>query len=209
MRLVSKDLGTPVVDPVWRPWGPREAAERLERFRRPWYVVAGWAVDLFLGEQTRDHDDLELGIPRVAFAALRAELSDLEFSVVGDGRQFAVTPHALEEHFQTWGWSGTAGGYVVDVFRDPHEGDVWECRRDPTIRRPFDELVRCTPDGIPYLAPEVVMLFKAKHLRDKDEHDWALVRPRLDAPARSWLRAALARVHPGHPWLVALDDDDV
>jgi len=206
MRRVTADVGVPLVDPVWRAWLPAEAAARLEAVRSPWYVVAGWAVDLFLGEQTRDHHDLELGIPRATFAELADELSDLEFSVVGDGTRFALTPQALTEHFQTWGWSDAVGAYVVDVFRDPHEGDVWQCRRDPTIRRPFDELVRRSADGIPYLAPEVVMLFKAKHRRDKDEQDWALVRPRLDARAHAWLRAALSRVHPGHPWLAQLDD---
>ncbi len=32
------------------PWRPAEVAARLEGVSTPWYVVAGWALDLFRGE---------------------------------------------------------------------------------------------------------------------------------------------------------------
>ena len=38
----------------------------------------------------------------------------------------------------------------------------------------------------------------------KDEADFAAATPLLSAPARAWLRDALALVHPGHPWGAAL-----
>lgn len=28
------------------------------------------------------------------------------------------------------------GNYLLDVFREPHDGDTWVCRRDQTIRLP-------------------------------------------------------------------------
>jgi hypothetical protein len=75
------------------------------------------------------------------------------------------------------------------------------CRRDPVLRRPYAEVVRRGAAGIPYLAPEIVLLFKAKHARAKDEDDLAAIAPRLDLEQRRWLRDALERVHPGHRWL--------
>ncbi len=179
---------------------PHEVAARLRGTPAPWYVVAGWAVDLFVGEQTRDHEDLEIATPADAFEDVRRALSFLDFFVVGDGHRYPLEPAAMSEHFQTWGWDAERSAYVLDVFRDPGGSGEWVCRRAPGIRRPLDEVVRRDRQGIPYLAPEAVMLFKAKHCRDKDERDWGVVRPRLDARQRAWLLDALDLVHPGHRW---------
>jgi hypothetical protein len=86
----------------------------------------------------------------------------------------------------------------VDVFREPWEEDTWVCRRDPSIRRPVTDAIERDPNGIPYLAPEIVLLFKAKHAaRDKDAADFARVLPLLDVQRRQWLADALGVVHLG------------
>jgi hypothetical protein len=41
-------------DAGWEPWRPEEAARRLSEVGVPWYVAAGWAIDLFLGRQRVD-----------------------------------------------------------------------------------------------------------------------------------------------------------
>lgn len=79
------------------------------------------------------------------------------------------------------------------------------CRRDSRIRRPYRAVIERTADGIPYLAPEVVLLFKAgssraKQPRDKDEADLLTVLPDLDRARLRWLDDALAIIHPTHPW---------
>ena len=57
-------------------------------------------------------------------------------------------------------------------------------------------------DGIRYLNPEIVLSFKARQLRSKDEHDFAATVPLLDDGARSWLADYLERCEePDHPWL--------
>ncbi|MGX6607557.1 nucleotidyltransferase domain-containing protein [Micromonosporaceae bacterium Da 78-11] len=185
---------------AWAPWHPRRLAERLAGIETPWYVAGGWAVDLHLGVRTREHEDLEIAVPRAHFGSVAARFPELDFYVAGDGRVVPVTPAALGEHFQTWAYDREAAVWRFDVFREPHDGDVWVSRRDPGLRRPYAEIVRRTPDGIPYLAPEVVLLFKAKHRRDKDEADFAVTAPRLTPTERAWLDKALDVVHPGHPW---------
>ena len=62
-------------------------------------------------------------------------------------------------------------------------------------------MIARTPDGIPYLVPEVVLLFKAKHDRAKDHADFEGALPQMSEEQRAWLASSLARVHPGHPWL--------
>ena len=60
---------------AWEPWRPDEVAARLSGIAAPWCVVGGWAIDLFLGRETRPHGDLEISIPRSAFAEVRDRLS--------------------------------------------------------------------------------------------------------------------------------------
>ena len=198
--------GQPADDVLWDPWSPEEVLARLGGTALTWCVTAGWAIDLFVGRRTRDHHDLEICVPRARWPALRAALPELDFLAAGDGRLWPADAPALERFFQTWG-RDARGTFRLDVFRDPHDGDTWICRRDPTIRRPYATLIETTPSGVPFMAPEVTLLFKAKHDRDKDRHDLRVALPLLDAARVGWLRTALARVHPGHPWSALLDVD--
>jgi hypothetical protein len=196
-------------DPPWSPWTPEEVAQRLGGIATRWYVVAGWAIELFVGRAIRPHADIEVGVAAAGFGELREALAAYPCDVVGSnddgvGRAWPLESPAFDEHFQTWFREPGSGVYRLDVFRDPHDADTWICRRDPTIRRPYGELVHTTSTGIPYLAPEVALLFKAKHLQGKDAIDFAAALPLLSATQVEWLADALERVHPGHAWLAAL-----
>lgn len=63
---------------AWCPWHPNELARRLSGISRPWCVVGGWALDLWHGYQTRDHDDLEFTILRDDLSAFRQVLKGME-----------------------------------------------------------------------------------------------------------------------------------
>jgi hypothetical protein len=54
------------------------------------------------------------------------------------------------------------------------------------------------------MSPEAVLLFKAKHDRDKDRTDLAVCLPLMTDVERAWLAEAIAMVHPGHAWLAIL-----
>ena len=196
--------GIALADPVWDAWQPAEIARRLAGVRAHWYVAGGWALDLSLGKQRREHDDLEIGVAAARFGAVRAALSDYHIDVVAAGCRWPLDSPAFGETYQTWVREPATGVYRVDIFREPHDGHTWICRRDETIRLPYQQIIRRTLAGIPYLVPEIVLLFKAKHVRRKDEDDFEAMLPLLRPAAVEWLRAALARVHPGHAWLGAL-----
>jgi hypothetical protein len=175
----------------------------------PWYVAAGWAIDLFLGGERREHEDLEIAVPRDCFHEVSAALRGFELFVVGGppGRAWplATAGSALDEHHQTWVRDPATGKWRLDIFRELSDGDTWICRRDSRIRLPYRSLILRTTAGIPFARPEVVMLFKAKAARPKDDDDFAAVLPHLEPAARRWLAAALEMVHPGHPSLARLD----
>ena len=171
---------------TWNPWSPRELADRLAGVAASWCVAGGWALDLWLGHATRDHEDLELAIPRAQFAAIRAAFAAFELFTAGDGelvhlpRDREPPPH----RHQTWVLDPIAREWRTDVFLKPGDATTWIYRRDESLTLPRDQAVAHTADGIPYLVPEVVLLFKAKAVRAKDELDFAAALPTLERSAR-------------------------
>jgi hypothetical protein len=186
-------------------WTPNDVARHLSGTATPWYVAAGWALDLFRGTRTRAHGDIEIAIPAASFPQVRNRFPGYHFDAVSSGRIWEnATPDVLAATHQTWLRDPATGSYLLDVFREPHDGDTWICRRDETIRLPYRDIIQQTRDGIPYLAPELVLLFKAKHARRKDQADFDATVPHLTPAQRETLAGLLARTHPGHPWLAEL-----
>jgi hypothetical protein len=193
----------------WDAWSPEKVAKVLAPVEAPWYVAAGWAIDLFLGGDYREHDDLEIAVPRDRFHEVVEALAGFELFVVGVPRRGFVSVleqarDALDVTHQTWVREPEAGLWRLDIMREPSDGNVWICRRDERIRLPYDEVIERTADGIPYGRPEIVLLFKAKHARAKDDADFAAALPRLGPERRRWLADALAVVHPDHRWLTSV-----
>jgi hypothetical protein len=192
----------------WAAWRPETVAKLLQDVRAPWYVAAGWAIDLFLGEERREHEDLEIAVPNSRFDEIVDRLAGFEIFVItgpGEATPLDEARDRLVETHQTWVREQATGLWRLDVFREPSDGDAWICRRDARIRMPYDRMIEWTSDGIPYGRPEVVLLYKAKHAqRDRDRRDFDDVVPRLDEERLRWLADALGLVHPGHPWIAEL-----
>ncbi|MZD09800.1 hypothetical protein GTW43_32665 [Streptomyces sp. SID5785] len=186
-------------------WRPEQVVARLDGVAAPWCVAAGWALDLFRGAPSRPHGDLEIAVPAASFDAVRDRFPEYAFDAVGRGRIWpAADEETLAATHQTWVRDPSTGDFLFDVFREPHDGGTWICRRDPRLRLPYDAVRAHTADGIPYLVPELVLLFKAKALRPKDESDFRGALPLLDRARRARLRGWLERTHPGHAWTAAL-----
>ena len=126
--------------------------------------------------------------------------------VVGVPADGLVTPleHArdrLAETHQTWLREPETGLWRLDLFREPGDETTWVCRRDERIRLPYDEVIAWTDDGIPYGRPEVVLLYKAKHVeREKDQADFEAALPHLEPESES-APGRVARARPPRPRL--------
>lgn len=200
----GRPISADEADQLWDPWTPAEVARRLAGVDAPWCVAAGWAIDLYLGDPPRPHADIEIAAPRRDFPQITAALDGFDWDVAGGGRLWPYPD--VSDHpglHQTWCREPATGRYRLDVFREPHDGDQWVCRRDPSITLTYDELIRVR-DGIPYVIPEVALLFKAHRTAPKDEGDFQRVAPRLEDNARTRLTGWLARLYPDHSWLARL-----
>jgi hypothetical protein len=194
--MAGRKLADAEINELWAPWTPSEVARRLSRVAAPWYVAAGWALELFTAEAAREHYDLEIAVPAARFGEIMSAFPGFDWDVVGDGQIWPL-PEQLANHHQTWLREPATGRYRIDVFREPHVGDHWVCRRDASITLPYSELILHTNDGIPYATPEVALLFKAKRVRSKDEADFQRVLPNMNPAQRSRLTSWISRAHPG------------
>jgi hypothetical protein len=193
----------------WDPWRPEQMARLLADVDLPWYVAAGWAIDLFLGGERRKHGDIEVAVPNARFDELADVLAGFEVFVITARREATPIAEArdrLTDTHQTWIRDPSTGKWCFDLFREPSDGDTWICRRDPAIRLPYAQVIEWTDHGIPFVRPEIALLFKAKHSDEaKNVADFDAALPHLDDGRRAWLRAALERVQPGHTWLAELE----
>jgi hypothetical protein len=129
-----------------------------------------------------------------------------ELFSVSSGYAWPFRADIEDGSYQTWVRDPATQRWRLDLFREPHDGDTWICRRNPEIRMPYRELIRRTPDGIPYAVPETILLFKAKATREKDDTDFTAVLPHLERGALAWLYDALRLTHPDHAWIGRIDD---
>ena len=97
---------------------------------------------------------------------------------------------------------------MLDFLIEDHSGERWRFRRDHRVSRDVMELGR-SGDGLPYIRPEIALLYKAKQPRHKDREDFRRVAPLLSDAARAWLREAIDMVHVRHPWSKELETMNV
>jgi hypothetical protein len=159
---------------------------------------------------SRVHHDVDVVIPRLDQLALQHYMT-------GQGWRF-MTP--LKGRLEPWPLHmrlelprhqvhAHRDGAFIDFLLSDIEAGVWRYRRDPTIIQTIERASLATDAGIPFLAPELVLLFKSKNTsdqeRDKDQADFEKVQPHLEPERRAWLRWALLATDPTHPWLAQLD----
>ncbi len=191
---------------AWDAWTPDTLSRRLSGVSLPWCIVGGWALDLWHGSQTRAHSDLEFTVLRRDLNAFLCLFHELTFYTAHSG---VLEPVRAEQKpssdiLQFWGFDRVAERWRIDMMIEPGTDETWAYKRAPSIIRPRADMVMQTINGIPYLNPAAVLLFKARDRRPKDRGDFEKALPTLQAHDRAWLKACLGSLHPGHEWSTAL-----
>jgi Aminoglycoside-2''-adenylyltransferase len=191
-----------------------EVAESLANLRAPFFVAGGWAIDLHLGRVTREHHDIDTLVMRRDQLGLHKALKQFSLKKIiphpeGLANRGTVTDwppgERLELPFdQINAYRAGESEPAFEVLLAESSDSEWIFRRSPKIRMPLARMGFHPLWGLPYLAPEIVLLFKAKQLEPRDRIDFSNTLPALSADARRWLRDAIGKTYPDHEWLNAL-----
>lgn len=185
---------------------PQKMAAIMQNFQSHWFIAGGWAVDLFLGEISRSHADIEIAIFRRDQMALQSYLSQwvlqkIESSApsVWNRNEFLELPvheiHCFHE---------TAEPRNFEVLLNERDADEWIYRRNEKVRRSLRDIYSTTNSGFKFLRPEIVLLYKSKNPQTKDEQDFENVVNHLDGESKKWLGNALEICYSKHHWLKEL-----
>ncbi|HEY2464895.1 MAG TPA: hypothetical protein VGI32_12635 [Steroidobacteraceae bacterium] len=206
MTTPAKTVCTPMMNAVWRPASPIEVLDWLSPLPVPWWIAGGWALDLFLEQVTRPHGDIDVGIFRRDAPGVCATLSEWEFFEARAGALTRLNPGAAPRAAVNSLWCRCRGEseWALELMLDEGDDDHWTFRRDQKIGRALPIAIRRSPEGVPYLAPEIQLLYKSKTVRPQDRIDFDRVIDRLDQDARAWLRSSIERLDPSHAWLAKL-----
>jgi hypothetical protein len=192
----------------WDPLTPVALAGLMVSFPAPWWIVGGYALEAFT-RVPRRHDDIDMAIHADSVPALRAQLGRTFHLWSNHGGTFRILsdehPEPLHPLSQIWMRSNARSPWQVDCILNPSVDGRWQSRHDSGFIADLTDVTWVAPDGIRYLNPEVVLLFKAKQHRPKDAVDLETTWQLLTPEQQGWLREAVARRYPDHPWHPRLD----
>jgi hypothetical protein len=179
------------------------ACRAFQDYPGAWFFCGGTALDLFCGQPLRTRHDIDIGLLRDEQDFLRAHFPGIELSYVENSskrlwreERIELPVHELYLHLP--------GEHLELLLNEAADGK-WIYRRDARVTRDMQDAILTAPPGIPYLAPEIVLLYKSKHLRDRDIFDFNAVIARLSTAQRGWLKDALQTCYlGGHPWSESL-----
>ncbi|MCM3757528.1 hypothetical protein M3197_08500 [Sporosarcina aquimarina] len=173
----------------------------MAEFARTWFFAGGWAIDLFVGKETREHQDLEIAVFRKDQIYLKDYLEGWEFKKVIKGELHSWKNEFLELPIHEIHASNILTEDTIEILLNETKDGDWKFRRDTRISCPINSVWSVTKRGIPYLNPEIVLLYKAKNTREKDHQDFVTVKDYLEDDQKKWLRDALELHEPEHYWL--------
>lgn len=190
-----------------------------------WFVIAGWALDLFIGKKTREHKDIEISIWRDEASSLFKRFSNSRVDmVVGHKRYQALEKDSVIDkrgHLVIRNISMEGKSFDIELFTTERIDDHWIFRKQNDVKAPMDEAVLTAACGTRYLAPQYVLLYKswfypsmeqvirdmpseADFLRkcwETDCRDFQIALPLLSERQKQQLYQLLNTFTPGIPWL--------
>ena len=195
-------------------------------------VCGGFALDLFLGYETRTHGDIDI----LAFWEDREKIITymqskgyIVYEMLGGGKVHRITDIKMQEKLRKNIFCCTEDCELVRLY-DTDEADVYWLdyqhtgltklnyieflfnekteeefiyARDERVRRGLANAILET-DGVPYLAPELCLLFKSTDIeREGYQQDFELTVGKLSAEQRTWFEKSMELLYPeGHKWNV-------
>lgn len=191
----------------WEPLSLEEVKRLLAPVAAPWWIAGGHALDMFLGHETRAHVDIDVAILRRDQQAFLDALRKWDVRIAHNGELIPLKPGEIitkPEHHELWARETPDGPWRLELLFEESDRMRWWYRRNDRIGLNVADLGRQGPDGIPFIRPEVMLLYKSKSPRPVDETDFLYTLPRLDVAQKAWLASALYTTDSKHRWLERL-----
>jgi hypothetical protein len=190
----------------WAPLTPRQVTGVLAPLGVRWWIAGGLAIDLAAGHKTRVHGDIDVAMLRSDARALSPLRDAWDIRIAHDGTLLPWDGGDLaEEHHQFWIRRANAAAWQLEVLFEHHDGGEWIYRRDARIRTPLAQIDAVTVDELPYLRPEIVLLYKSNRPElERNARDFDVALSLLGPQTRSWLATAIEMIDEGHPWIARL-----
>ncbi len=160
-------------------------ADLMADFGPVWALCGGWSVDAWLGHQTRDHSDVDLTVFHDDQHAI------FDYFTTG----WLLNGHDAHNPDGTEAWDGRRLGFPshihaysndglhLDIQLNRRSGTDWVFSTKAGLALPIGRCIVSSPWGLPTLAPEAVLFYKASgEIRPHDEADFhaltiAAIRP--------------------------------
>jgi hypothetical protein len=192
---------------VWNALSVSEIQDIFNKLPMRWWIAGGWALDLYLDRTTREHGDIDTVI-------LRSEHLILQKYLYGDWELFKafkgqLIPWRLDEELNSqfdniWVKKKGETTWAFQVMILDTADEHWIYKRNGKIKRKLTDIGLESSSGVPYLRPEIQLLYKggSSVIRKKDVIDLMNVLPKLSDTNRNWLKDSLTIQYPnGHQWI--------
>ena len=195
-------------------------------------ICGGFALDMFLGYESRRHGDIDVLAfweDRETIITYMHSKGFLVYEMLGGGKVHRITDIRTQEKLRKNIFCCTEDCELVRLY-DTEEQDVFWLDfqhigltklnyieflfnkktvdafvylRDNRVRRELKKAV-LQKDGIPYLAPELCLLYKSTDVdREGYQQDFELTVERLNGEQRAWFENVMELLYPeGHKWRV-------
>lgn len=208
-----------------------KANELLKNGDFEYAFCGGFAIELFLNRTIRKHGDIDVSaywydrdkiIPymqslgwnvyEMCGGGIAHHITDVKFQIKAKRNIFCfkdgcslvkLSPHGeIDMYYLDFDHSGQTKLDFIEFLFNNRNADSFLYARNENISQPIKKAI-LTRDRIPYLAPELVLLYKST---DPDREDYQLdydsVKVEMSVEQRDWLDFALKAMNPsGHKWL--------
>ena len=207
-----------------------KANELLKNGGFEYALCGGFAIELFLNRTIRKHGDIDVSAywhdrDKIILymqslgwnvyemcGGITHHITDVKFQINAKRNIFCFkdgcslvkfSPHGeADMYYLDFDHSGHTKFDFIEFLFNNRNDDSFLYARNENISLPIKK-AKLTRNGIPYLAPELVLLYKSTDTeREGYQLDYDSVKAEMSTEQRSWLQAALKTMNPsGHKWL--------
>ncbi|GGA29463.1 nucleotidyltransferase domain-containing protein [Paenibacillus physcomitrellae] len=181
--------------------------QQMNGFDKPWFVAGGWTIDLFVGEVTRSHKDVDLCLFREDAEYALEYFHEWDIYVAIPGEQRLEKVRGIQDiESPRYGLHMYKDKQFLEILLTNRTDDQILFRKNTRIQMSLDEFSKKSGE-LPYVNPAWQLLFKSLNPREEDEHDFLIYlhRSAAERPAKLWLQENMKAMNGSPSWIEELD----